>query len=239
MRIVKKMIPIYVLSLFVIWACSLLASHSVTILSEVFSEQQRSPLPTIVVDPGHGGEDGGAVSVTGVKESALNLEMGLRLRDLLGFLGFPIRMTRDADISIYDAEAETISQKKISDLKNRVRMVNETDHPLLISVHQNMFSIPKYKGIQVFYAKSDGSRALAEQLQSVFNGQVDRSNHRKAKECSSSYLMSRIHCTGILVECGFLSSPEEEKKLQAADYQKLLTAAICAGLTQQLSREII
>ena len=83
MRIVKKMIPIYLLSLSVVLVCSILASRSVTLLSAVLAEQEPSPLPTIVVDPGHGGEDGGALSVNGVRESALNLEMGLRLRDLL------------------------------------------------------------------------------------------------------------------------------------------------------------
>ena len=234
MRIVKKMIPIYLLSLSVVLVCSILASRSVTLLSAVLAEQEPSQLPTIVVDPGHGGEDGGALSVNGVRESALNLKMGLRLRDLLRFLGFPALMTRESDVSIHDPEAATISEKKISDLKNRVSIVNQNDHSLLISLHQNMFSIAKYKGAQVFYAPTDGSQSLAERIQSLINTQIDRSNHRKAKRCDTAYLLSKIRCTGILVECGFLSNPEEEQKLQTAAYQKLLTAAICAGLSQQI-----
>ena len=234
MQAVKRMIPVYLLSLTIVLTGAVLTSGGVSLLFDVMELQPQSALPTVIIDPGHGGEDGGALSPTGVKESALNLEQSLRLRDLLRFLGLSVVMTRENDVSVHSPEAVTISEKKVSDLRNRVRLVRETQNALLISVHQNMFSDSKYRGAQVFYAASSGSRQLAERLQQIFDTRVDPGNHRKAKECLTAYLMKNVHCTAVLVECGFLSNPEEEQKLQSPDYQKLLTAAIGAGLTEHL-----
>ena len=234
MQAVKRMIPVYLLSLTIVLTGAVLTSGGVSLLFDVMELQPQSALPTVIIDPGHGGEDGGALSPTGVKESTLNLEQSLRLRDLLRFLGLSVVMTRENDVSVHSPEAVTISEKKVSDLRNRVRLVRETQNALLISVHQNMFSDSKYRGAQFFYAASSGSRQLAERLQQIFDTRVDPGNHRKAKECLTAYLMKNVHCTAVLVECGFLSNPEEEQKLQSPDYQKLLTAAIGAGLTEHL-----
>ena len=231
MRAVNKMIPLYVLSLAVVFACAVFASRSVTVLSAVMAPAEMPLLPTVVLDPGHGGEDGGAVSPDGLKESTLNLEISLRARDLLRFLGLSVVMTRETDVSIYSPDAATVSEKKVSDLKNRVRLVGEIENAVLLSIHQNKFSESKYKGAQVFYAPTTGSKELAERLQSVFDSQVDPSNHRLAKQSQSVYLLNKIHCPGVIVECGFLSNPEETKQLQTNEYQKLLVTAICAGLT--------
>ncbi len=235
MRAVKRMIPVYLLALAVVTACAVLFSGSYTAMAQVLELQESSGLPTIVLDPGHGGEDGGAVSAYGTKESCLNLEIGLRARDLLRFLGLSVVMTRDSDISIYGPEAVTVSEKKVSDLKNRVRLTQQTDHALLLSIHQNMFSESKYRGAQLFYAGTEGSRALAERLQEIIGSKLDPANHRQAKECKTVYLLNKIHCTGVLVECGFLSNPEEERMLQSESYQKLLVTAICAGVYQYIS----
>lgn len=234
MQILKRMLPYYVASIVLAAVCSLAVSQAVTALSAVAVSAERTVLPTVVVDPGHGGEDGGAVSPGGVPESGLNLEIGLRTRDLLRFLGLPVKMTRDTDISIYSPEAQTVSEKKVSDLKNRVHLVNETSGAILVSIHQNMFSESKYRGAQVFYAETAGSRALAEELQDVFDNELDPTNHRQAKQSETVYLLSRIACPGILVECGFLSNPEEERLLQTEAYQKSIAASICAALTRQL-----
>ncbi len=150
MESVKRMIPACLLSLLVVTAASLLASHSVTMLAPVFAEQAENPLPIVVVDPGHGGEDGGAVSLTGRRESEINLEIGLRVRDLLGFLGFPVVMTRQTDMSIHSPDAVTLSERKVSDLKNRVKLVGEQGSAVLLSIHQNIYSEGKYRGAQVF-----------------------------------------------------------------------------------------
>ena len=235
MRLFKRMLPYYAAAIFLSAVCSLAASRAVTALSAVAVSAERRLLPTVVVDPGHGGEDGGAVSPGGVPESGLNLEIGLRTRDLLRFLGLPVKMTRETDVSIYGPEARTVSEKKVSDLRNRVQLVNETSGAILVSIHQNMFSESKYRGAQVFYAKTAGSQELAERLQEVFDKEIDPTNHRQAKRSETVYLLSGIHCPGVLVECGFLSNPEEERLLQTKAWQKSLAAAICAALTRQLA----
>lgn len=235
MRSVKRMIPVYLIALTIVLAGAELASRGVTLLAAMTVLPDEPPLPSVIVDPGHGGEDGGALAPCGVKESDINLELSLRLRDLLRFLGFPVVMTRETDISIHSPEAVTASEKKVSDLRNRVRLAGETPNALLISIHQNMFSESKYKGAQVFYASSAGSQALAERIQSILDTRVDPDNRRRAKECLNAYLLKHVNCTAVLVECGFLSNPEEERKLQTEEYQKLLAAAISAGLTEALA----
>lgn len=237
MQAVKRMIPLYLFSLSVVLACAVLTSRAVGLLARTASAELPALLPTVVVDPGHGGEDGGAVSPGGVKESDLNLETSLRLRDLLDFVGIPTVMTRRTDLSIFSPEARTVSEKKISDLKNRVRLVEQTPNALLISIHQNMFSQSKYRGAQVFYRDSSGSRTLAETIQELLRRSLDPGNHRKAKENQTAYLLTHIHCTAVLVECGFLSNPEEEALLQTAAYQKKLAAVVCAGLWTHLQEQ--
>ena len=191
----------------------------------------------VVVDAGHGGEDGGASGTSGVPESRINLEIALRLRDLLVFAGAQPVMIRETDTAVYTGDCATITQKKVSDLKNRVKTVNAADAAVLVSIHQNFFGQSKYRGAQVFFAKTDGSRALAETVQRVLRESVDASNHRQVKPAQSVYLMEHLECTGVLVECGFLSNPEEERLLQDGTYQKKIAAAICGALTEYLSEK--
>lgn len=206
-------------------------SRAVTVIAE------NKPIDRehcIVIDPGHGGEDGGATSCTGLVESTYNLDISLRLNDLLHFLGRDTRMTRATDISIY-TKGETISQKKASDLKERVRIVNETENALLVSIHQNNFSDSRYSGAQVFYAGTEGSEALAKQLQSAFVATVNPGSNRKCKKSDGIYLMEHIDCTGVLIECGFLSNAAEEARLRDAAYQKKLCCVIAATVSEYLS----
>ncbi len=225
MRAVRKMLPLYALVICLALYCTGPITDAVT----AFSETQAGPgLSTVVLDPGHGGEDGGAVSPGGVRESSLNLSVALRTRDLLRFLGVPVVMTRETEISLHSPEAATFSEKKVSDLKNRVAFVSQIPNSLLVSIHQNMFSQSKYHGAQVFYAKTAGSQALAEALQAQFSACLDPSNHRQAKPSERIYLLEKASCPGVLAECGFLSNPREEALLQTAAYQKKL-AAVLAG----------
>ena len=180
---------------------------------------------TIIIDAGHGGMDGGAVSCTGTYESKLNLEIALRLNDLFHILGYRTVMIRDTDRSIHTA-GDTIAQKKLSDLKERTRIVNDTENGLLISIHQNYFTQSKYSGAQVFYTESKESNALANTLQSVICKTINPGSNRKAKESTGVYLMKHIQNPGILVECGFLSNPDEEQKLRSEVYQKLISCVI-------------
>ena len=201
--------------------------------SAVYTALTYEPPVTVVIDAGHGGEDGGAVSVTGVHESQLNLEIALRLNDLLHLLGVRTAMIRTEDVSVY-TEGDTIAQKKVSDIRHRVAMVEQTPNALLVSIHQNQFSEAKYRGAQVFYAKTDGSQALAEQLQAQLAAQVDPNNHRACKQAKDIYLMEHISCTAVLVECGFLSNSAEEALLRDAAYQKKLAAAVACTIFSYL-----
>ena len=185
---------------------------------------------TVVIDPGHGGEDGGAASAEGVTEAGINLDISLRLRDLLRFAGRDPVMIRTEDTAVY-TEGTNITQKKVSDLKNRTRLVNETPNALLVSIHQNFFEQSKYSGAQVFYGKATGSRELAEQMQEALRNAVDPSNRRQAKSIGSVYLMEHAACPAILVECGFLSNPGEAGLLQQPEYQQKLASAITSTLS--------
>ena len=211
--------------------CADWGSMAVTVISEELPFVRKH---CIVIDPGHGGEDGGATSCTGRMESEYNLAISKKLDDLLHLLGYQTRMTRTSDVSIYTT-GDTIARKKISDLKERVRIVNETPGAVFISIHQNQFSDSRYSGAQVFYAKTDGSKELGQKLQSELVTALNPGSNRKSKPISGVYLMENIQCTGVLIECGFLSNPREEAKLRNAEYQKKLCCVIGATLSQQLS----
>lgn len=202
---------------------------------QVSAMQEQSPV--IVIDAGHGGEDGGAVAQDGIKESHLNLSIAQRVDDFLVFSGFETKMIRDSDVSVYDDSARSISEKKVSDLHNRVRTVNETPGALLLSIHQNKFPESRYSGAQVFYAGTSGSKELAQRMQQTLITVADPTNHRQAKAADTVFLMNKIQCTGVLVECGFLSNADEKAKLQDPNYQKKLTLAMAVGLTGWLDKE--
>ena len=192
-----------------------LGNRAVTVISQRMDFEREH---CFIIDPGHGGVDGGATSVTGKLESAFNLEISLRLRDLLTFLGYQTKMIRTEDISVY-TKGETIAQKKMSDLKERVRICNETDGAILLSIHQNTFPDGRYSGAQIFYSDTEGSHELAKRLQTALG-------KRTEKQAKGIYLMEHITCPGVLIECGFLSNWEEEAKLRSPEYQKLLVSII-------------
>lgn len=191
---------------------------------------------TVIIDPGHGGEDGGASSCTGALESGINLDIAKKVNDLFCLLGYRTKMLRQNDTSVY-TQGETLSQKKVSDLKNRVAMVNRTKHGILVSIHQNFFLDSQYSGGQVFYSPTAGSRELAENMQAAFCQSVNPGSSRKCKRSDGIYLMQHIQCPGILVECGFLSNPEEEAKLRTDAYQKQLACVITSVVSEYLDRE--
>lgn len=220
-------LPVAALIIFLAFA----GSSAVTVMAENAPIANRT---CIVIDPGHGGEDGGAISCTGASESAINLEISLRLNDLLHFLGYDTLLIRSTDTSVY-TQGDTIAAKKVSDLKERVRIVNATQNALLISIHQNHFIDSRYGGAQVFYASTEGSEALAKSMQDALVRTVNTGSNRKCKKSSGVYLMEHIDCTAVLVECGFLSNPEEEAKLRTPDYQKRLCCVIAATLGEYVS----
>ena len=189
----------------------------------------------IIIDPGHGGEDGGAMSAAGIRESDINLSISLRLRDLLRLCGMETSMTREADCALYDPGCSTIAQKKASDLRNRAATMNNHPDAILLSIHQNHFSEEKYRGAQVFYNDVPGSAELAKSLQESLRQGVDPNNHREIKPAQSVYLMEHTGNIAALIECGFLSNREEAMLLTDPAYQKKIISGICAGLLRNLS----
>ena len=191
---------------------------------------QKIPMPrkhTLIIDAGHGGEDGGATSCTGKLESGYNLQIALRLNDLMHLLGLHTKMVRTSDTSVY-THGNTIAEKKVSDLNYRVKLVNETKNAILVSIHQNTFPDSQYSGAQVFYAPKGKGKDLAEQLQTALVQTLNPGSNRRSKRADGIYLMEHIEKTGILVECGFLSNVEEEANLRSDVYQKKIACVIAA-----------
>ena len=189
-----------------------------------------------VIAAGHGGEDGGAVAADGSKESDMNLAIARRLDALLVFLGEETRMTRTEDISIHDASASTLREKKRSDLENRVGLVNSTQGAILVSIHQ--ISLPSSKrthGAQVFYGKKEGSAEVANAVQLALNQTVNAGNEKTEKAIDASiFLMINVTAPAILIECGFLSNPQEEALLTDSVYQERVAWNIFMGIMQEL-----
>jgi N-acetylmuramoyl-L-alanine amidase len=225
--------PIYLVSVIIFLIILLLGNRTVDILVENVLYKRNH---VIIIDAGHGGEDGGAISCTGRLESHINLEIALKLNELCHLLGYETKMIRTTDISVY-TEGTTLAAKKASDLRQRVKMANGSSNGIVVSIHQNTFSDSRYKGAQVFYAQTAGSKALANELQKNF-GIIDSTNHRNIKRADHVYLMQHIQNTGVLVECGFLSNTEEERKLQNTDYQNKLCAAIVSALSQYIKLDV-
>jgi len=193
---------------------------------------------TLIIDAGHGGEDGGAVSLSGVPESGINLSIALRMDQLLGFYGVCPVLLRTEDISLHDPDANTLREKKRSDLQNRVAAIESAQNATLISIHQNTFPNPRYHGAQVFYANGDLSLPLAGLVQELLRQTLDPDNSRTPTRIPDSvYLMNHISCRAILVECGFLSNPEEDQLLQSDGYQIKLASALTAAWVRRSESE--
>ena len=210
---------------------ALWGDRAVTVMS------QRAPVTDrtcIIIDAGHGTPDGGAVSCTGVYESTINLEISQRLEALFLLLGYDTKMLRCGPDSIY-TEGETIGQKKVSDLKERVRLVNETERGILLSIHQNHYPDSRYSGAQMFYAKTAGSDILAKKLQSAFAEHLNPGSNRQPKKVQGIYLMEHVNRTAVLVECGFLSNPREEANLRNEAYQKKICCVIVSAVSNYLT----
>lgn len=228
--LINSLIPMYILIFIGMILVAAAGSQAYTAFSETAITDNRR---TVIIDAGHGGVDGGATSCSGIPESQINLEIALRLNDLLQLLGMKTTMIRTTDCSVY-TEGESIAAKKVSDLKNRVSTVNSNDNPLLISIHQNYYPDGQYHGAQVFYNVKEGSADFAKSLQTLFVNTLNPGSNRKAKKASGIYLMEKVNCTAVLVECGFISNLQEEQLLRDAVYQKKLCCVVAAGCSTYL-----
>ncbi len=201
----------------------------------VISDNMENAKYTIVVDSGHGGIDPGKVSADGVYEKDINLAIALKLREELKKQDCQVVMTRESDEGLYDPSA---SNKKMSDMKKRIEIMNGCNPDLIVSIHQNSFSDTISKGAQVFYqASSESGKALAELLQEVLKTQVDPENKRQCKANNDYYLLQHSDATMVIVECGFMSNPGEAASLQSEEYQSKIAEAIAGGVIQYLEQQ--
>lgn len=185
----------------------------------------------ILIDPGHGGFDGGAQSKSGTIEKGINLEISKKLKVNLEGKGYKVFITREGDDGLY-SKGTTIRDKKREDLKKRCELKEETNCDIFISIHQNMFAQSKCYGAQVWYASNEKSAKLANNIQNSLKETIDDNNKRIEKAAGESYLILRDKHDGasVLVECGFLSNPEEEIRLKSEEHQNKLAEGISLAI---------
>lgn len=187
-------------------------------------------LPTLIIDAGHGGEDGGAVSDNGVLEKDLNLLIANDTADLLFLFGFDVTKTRNDDISL-STDEDTVRFRKVADMKKRLEIFNSSENNVVISIHQNKFTESKYYGTQIFYSpNNDKSKTLAKNIKFSVKCLLQPENERECKEADSGiYLLKNTDKPAVIVECGFISNYEECQKLLTDSYQKQMSYSIVAG----------
>lgn len=215
--------------------CLLIITYMMPVNAFAFNNSDK----VILIDPGHGGIDGGAKSKAGTIEKDINLQISLKLRDNLEEKGYKVYMTRDEDEGLYQ-KGNTIKEKKREDLNRRVQMKKETDCDIFLSIHQNMFPQSKCYGAQVWYASNENSYNLATVVQESIKESVKDNNKRVAKPAAEAYLILRDKYEGasILVECGFLSNPDEESRLKSDEHQNLIVEGISNGIDKYFEGDI-
>ena len=196
--------------------------------------------PIIVIDAGHGGEDGGASGTDGTNEKDLNLLVAQSLADILTATGYDVRMTRTDDRLLYDLYGDLTDytgHKKTYDLRNRLRFTEEAGADLLLSIHMNKFPQPQYSGLQVYYSPTaPESRTVAEVIRNYTKLYLQPENNRETKAATSSiYLLHRIQRPAVMVECGFLSNEEELSRLKDDTYRRQLALVIACAAAESLS----
>ena len=186
---------------------------------------------TIVVDAGHGVPDEGAESSQGTTEAETNLAIALKLQGLLETSGCTVLLTRSDENAIYDIDSKTLRQKKISDIHNRVKIGNESQADIFVSIHLNKIPQEQYSGWQCFYKEgNEQGRKLAVSIQENLNNSIQKENNRVAHSIDNVYIIKHIEIPTAIVECGFLSNPEEEKELLDDEYQNRLAWGIYNGI---------
>lgn len=193
---------------------------------------------TVVLDAGHGYPDGGAVGLSGTEEDALNLEVTLFLQGFLEKSGINVILTRADENGIFDENKGNIKNKKLSDMKNREKIMNESGADIFVSIHMNKFTDSKYSGPQVFYsANLEEGKLLAETVQKELIAELKPKMEREIKKAGSGiYLLKNAELPAVLVECGFLSNPDEERLLKTAEYRKRTAWAIYKGIITYFSQ---
>ena len=191
---------------------------------------------TVVIDPGHGGEDGGAVA-NDIVEKDINLSISKKLKSVFRSSGFNVVLIRDKDEMINN-DGDTIGSKKISDMKNRLSIYNQNENNVVISIHQNKFTQEKYSGTQVFYSfKNSNSEVLAQSIRNSIVTYLQPDNNRECKKTTKDiYLLYNANVPSVIVECGFISNVAEAEKLKTDDYQNQLAYSIYIGFLEYINK---
>ena len=223
----------------IIIVLSLLIACGIFLFKE-YKTKEVSYLPItnriIGIDPGHGGVDPGAVSKTGIMEDDINLKIALKLKRFIEQSGGIAIMTREKDVGLYTSESKTLRQMKVEDLKNRKKLIEDSDCEVFISIHLNSFTKPRYYGAQTFYMKDDLiSLDLANIIQEELKYVLDKENYRNPTARDDIYLLKEMTIPTVLVEGGFLSNPLEEKLLITEEYQEKIAWTIYVGIMKYFS----
>lgn len=191
---------------------------------------------TVIIDAGHGGDDGGAIGIDGTVEKDINLDIALKLEKLLKFYGFDVIMTRTEDVMTCDDGLDSLRKRKVSDIHNRFDILEKNPDAVFISIHQNKFEDNSQHGTQVFYSgNNDESKLLAESIQNSIVSVLQPDNSRVVKKSGSGiYLLYHAKLPAVLVECGFISNPAEVKKLNDENYRMKIAILIADGLIKYL-----
>lgn len=207
--------------------CFTVSHNNITASGDV-----KNPGLYIIIDPGHGGMDGGTSAADGTLEKHINLQIAQKLNSLLKATGFRTVMLRTDDELIGDNSLSTIRARKVTDIKTRLAIAENHPDSLLISIHQNYYSVSKYYGTQVFYSpNSPLSKSLAESIQNSVVTMLQPSNERKIKAVGTNiYLLYNCTIPSVMVECGFLSNEDEAKKLKTEEYQTQIAFSIMQGI---------
>ncbi len=194
-------------------------------------EETEKKQYTVIIDAGHGGEDGGTIGKNGAYEKDINLMLAKKLKERLVSLGITCELTRDTDILLYDKNADYEGKKKKLDLLARKEFAERYENAIFISIHQNSFSKSQYSGLQVYYSTNDpASRILASKIQADIKEKLQPSNNRTIKPSSSIYLLDELTCPAVLVECGFLSNQAECERLCDESYQNAFCDIMCEAI---------
>lgn len=199
--------------------------------------QFETNTPILIIDPGHGGADGGAVGLDGIQESQVNLDIALKLHAICKLYGVESLLTREQENIEYPENADTIAKMKVYDQRSRLGLIQDCQHGILFSIHQNYFPTSSAHGVQVFYGHSRGDRELGDLLQTNLIQTLYPSSRRVAAEIDDDiYLMRECNCPAALIECGFLSNREDVTRLQTERYRVKLSIVLLASFVEYINR---
>jgi len=235
-QIISNTVFILVISLVLSIYCKIMSSSFVNIDKSQITSVNAIGKKTIVLDPGHGGEDSGTIGYNGVLEKDLNLMISERLAVIFKFAGYEVIETRKEDVMLYDKSSDYRGRKKIMDLATRLNITNDVSPDIFVGIHMNAFPEAKYSGLTVYYSpNTQQSHTAGALLRENVIKYLQPENNRELKAAGSNiYLLNRIHSPAILIECGFLSNPEECAKLSNEEYRHVLSFVIFSSLSSFL-----